>query len=305
MYGKRRGNPRFFLLLTIIIIAAIAWRVKPATDPVISPIPEDPHVVKPLFPNPFVRKKNPADLKTKIQETIAGEWSNYSIYIVDFKSSFTMGMNETVIYDGASVNKIPILAALYDQVQKGKINLDTTITPQPDDIQDYGTGSIRYDPPGTAYSIQTLARLMMQKSDNTAAYILANHVVGLSNIQTLVESWGLRQTDMIDNKTSNKDIALLMKKIYDGGIAGSARTAEILAFLKDSDFENRLPALLPQDTIVYHKIGTTEGGIHDAGIVTRGGTTYYIGIFTSDVTNEASAEKMIGKVSRVVFDYLD
>ncbi len=305
MYGRRRANPRFFLLLAAVVVGAVAFYFKPTTEAVISPIPEDPHVAKPVFVNPFVRKKNPADLKAKIQETIAGEWSNYSVYVVDFKSSFAMGINETVIYDGASVNKIPILAALYDYVQKGKVNLSETITPQPNDIQDYGTGSIRYDPPGTAYSIQTLARLMMQKSDNTAAYVLANHVVELSNIQSHVEGWGMAQTDMIDNKTSNKDIALLIKKIYDGQIADRARTAEMLAFLKDSDFENRLPPLLPEDAVVYHKIGTIEGGVHDAGIVVRGDTVYYIGIFTSDVTKVESAEKLIAKVSRVVFDYMD
>lgn len=305
MYGRKSTNPRFILLVIVIGLLLLIYLFTRRTDAVISPIADNPVVTKPVFVNPFARKKNPADLKAKIQETIASEWSNYSVLVVDFKSSFTMGINETVIYDAASVNKIPILAALYDSVQKGKVDLTTTITPQANDIQDYGTGSIRYDPPGTAYSIQTLARLMMQKSDNTAAYVLANHVVGLNNIQALTEAWGMTQTDMIDNNTSNKDIALLIKKIYDGQVADRAHTAEMLAFLKDSDFENRLPALLPEDSVVYHKIGTIEGGVHDAGIVSRGDTTYYIGIFTSDVVNVESAEKLIAKVSRVVFDYMN
>jgi len=292
------------LLLGIaIVLGIVVWNRSP--DEIISPIPEDPHVATPIFSKIFTRKKNPDTLKQKIQEAVANQWNNYSVYVVDYNAPFTVGINETVIYDAASVNKIPILAALYVKAQNGEVDFDKTITPQPDDIQDYGTGSIRYDPPGTAYSIKTLARLMMQKSDNTAAYVLANHVVGLNKIQTLANGWGLTQTDMIKNTTTNRDMEILMKKIYDGKIVGTALTAEMLAFLKDSDFENRLPALLPQDSTVYHKIGTIDGGVHDVGIVERGKTRYYIGVFTDGVADVEAAEKLIAKVSRMVFDYLD
>ena len=305
MYERRRPRPRFFLLLLgiAVVLGIVVWNR--GTDEIISPIPEDPYVREPILSKIFVPKKNPDTLKQKIQEAVANQWNNYSVYVVDYNAPFTVGINETVIYDAASVNKIPILAALYVKAQNGEVDFDKTITPQPDDIQDYGTGSIRYDPPGTAYSIKTLARLMMQKSDNTAAYVLANHVVGLNKIQTLANGWGLTQTDMIKNTTTNRDMEILMKKIYDGKIVGTALTAEMLAFLKDSDFENRLPALLPQDSTVYHKIGTIDGGVHDVGIVERGKTRYYIGVFTDGVADVEAAEKLIAKVSRMVFDYLD
>lgn len=274
----------------------------PSRGPVLSPVPEDPRVS--IIAALFSREKKPEDLKRKIQEA-AKDWTNYSVLVADYTSPFRMEINETVIYTAASVNKLPILAALYYYAQAGDIDLDEVVTIQPADVQNYGTGSIQYDPPGTTYSIKTLAKLMIQKSDNTAAYVLTNHIVGAVKIQELMKSWGLTQTDTLkDNKTSNRDMAVLMEKLYTGKIANEAATLEMLGFLKDSDFEDRLPALLPDGVTVYHKIGTETRVIHDVGVVTDGKATYYIGVFTNEVTNEEAAVKLIAQVSKIVYDFM-
>jgi beta-lactamase class A len=202
------------------------------------------------------------------------------------------------------VAKVPILAALYEEAQKGNIDFNKIITLQAADIQDYGTGSIRYDPPGTTYSVKTLARLMMQQSDNTAAYLLANYVIGMDVVQKYVDGWGMTQTDMVNNQTSNSDMALLFEKIIDKKIVNPALSDEMLALLKDSDFEYLFPGELPKDVTVYHKIGTAVGAVHDVGVVESGNLKYYIGIFTSDVGDEEQAAKLLADVSKVVYDYL-
>ena len=79
---------------------------------------------------------------------------------------------------------------------------------------------------------------------------------------------------------------------------------EMLAFLKDSDFEDRIPALLPKDAVVYHKIGTAVGEVHDAGVVVYGKTKYYIGIFTKDIGDEEQAANLMADVSKIIFDYM-
>lgn len=252
----------------------------------------------------FSSQKDPTALKKKIQNAVGNTWKNYSVYVVDYNSNFQMGINESETFTAASVNKIPILAALYYKAQKGETNLDKVVTLQTEDIQDYGTGSIRYDPPGTTYSIKTLARLMMQQSDNTAAFLLGDYEVGLPTVQAIINSWGLSQTDMVNNKTSNRDMALLLDKIYKNTITGPTLTAEMLGFMRDSDFEDRIPAGVPKDASVYHKVGTSEGAIHDVGIVTRGTTTYYIGIFSADVQDIDGAPKLSAKISKIVWDFM-
>jgi beta-lactamase class A len=270
---------------------------------VISPIPDSIEKKSSLL-RFFKKEKDPSVLKDRIKKTVNNEWTNYSVLVKDLNSSFTAGINDSLIYNAASVNKVPILAAIYDKAKRGEIDFDRIVTVQQDDVQDYGTGKIRYDPPGTTYSVKTLIQLMTQKSDNTAAFILGNYIVTLDGVQSYVNAIGMTQTDIIDNKTSNKDMAILFEKMYKKQVTTPALSEELMGLLSDSDFEDRLPALLPKDSITYHKIGTGTGAVHDVGVVVHGSTAYYVGIFTSDVTDEEQAASLMAKVSKTIYDFM-
>ena len=302
--GKRRQ--RFFLLIITLLVCWWIYRlIIPKEPTIISPLPDVEVKAATHITIPFFRKKRDAeDLTDKINELIGDNWDNYSVMVDGLSEPFKVEISEAEIYTGASVNKVPILAALYYFAQKGDIDLDQVITLQANEIQDYGTGSIRYDPAGTTYSLKTLARVMMKQSDNTAAYILATEVIGFERLAQVLELWGLPQTDMVNNKTSNKDMAQLMRKIYEEKVTNHAQTLEMLSFMKDTDFESRLPAKLPEEVTVYHKIGTEIRTIHDVGIVTDGKLTYYIGIFTTDVDDDPTTEELMAKISKLVYDYL-
>lgn len=288
---------KLFVLATIITMTILVIRTFGFgwTGTIISPIPDEQR---------GMTKKSPDELRKKIQEKVNNRWKNYSVYVKDYNSPFTMGINETVIFTAASVNKVPIVAALYYYAGKGDIDLDERVTIQARDIQDFGTGSIRYDPPGSVYAIKTLAKLAIQQSDNTAAYVLGTYTIGFEKIQALMNQWGLTQTDMVNNKTSNRDMSILFEKIYKGEITNPASTQEMLAFFKDTDFEDRLPTLLPQTATVYHKIGNEIAVMHDAGVVADGKTTYFIGVLSTDITDEEEAKKIIAEISKLVYEYI-
>ena len=301
-------SPLFFIVITMTSVGL--WKIIHTPQPIISPIVEQIEPTKQVKQSkPFIalfsKKKSPQELLDKIDAAVADNVKNYSVLVDDLTTPFTAGSSENEIYIAASVNKAPILAALYYYAQKADIDLDEVITLQSADKQDYGTGSLRYESPGSTYSIKTLAKLMIKQSDNTAAYILSNHIIGLDKLQEAVNLWGLTQTDMTANKTSNKDMAALFRMIYEHKVTDKAHTDEMLSFFKDTDFETRLPALLPQGVTVYHKIGSEIRNIHDVGIVTFGKVAYYIGVFTNEVTDEAEAEKTIATVSKVVYEYMN
>lgn len=295
------------MLSLCVMFFLFIFLISSQKNEIISPIPMKQKTNIRFFSKLLSREKEktPEELKKIITESVGNSWNNYSVLIQDLNSDFTVDINSTVIYNAASVIKVPVVASLYFNAQVGELDLDKTITLQKSDIQDYGTGSMRYDPPGTTYSLKTLARLLIQKSDNTAGYILANQVMGLTKIQELIESWGLTQTDMEDVKTSNKDMAILMSKIYEGGITNYAFTQEMLAFFKNTDFEDRIPALLPKETTVYHKIGNEVNVAHDIGIVVSPATTYYIGFLTSDIQDFEETKKLQAELSKKVYDYFN
>ncbi|MCX6794093.1 MAG: class A beta-lactamase-related serine hydrolase [Candidatus Gottesmanbacteria bacterium] len=290
------------LLLFLILATGVFVFAKEKTRTSVSPLQNDAYT-KVL--GIFSVRKDPDTLKKQLQSSVGNTLKNYSVYVVDYHSNFSMGINESEIFTAASVNKLPIMAALYNEVQNGNVNFDRVITLQPEDIQDYGTGSIRYDPPGTTYTVKTLVRLMMQKSDNTAAFLLGNYVIGLPTVQSVINSWGLTQTDIVNNKTSNKDMELLLRKMYGNNVTNPALTAEMLGFTRDSDFENRIPGELPPDVTVYHKIGNVDNGeVHDVGIVIHENTIYYIGILTSNAGDPEAASILEAKISKIVYDFM-
>lgn len=304
---RTKRRIRFFTLLVCILL--FSWVLRRnfiASQQIISPIPDTPQPTA-ASRNPlhiFTKKKNPEELEEKITRVIGENWKDYSFIVEDYTSDFGLYMSEGEIFVAASVNKVPILAALYYYAHKGDIDLDRSITVLANDIQDYGTGSIRYDKPGSVYTVKTLAKLMIKQSDNTAAYILANHVVGFPRLKQIVSEWNLAQTDMVVNKTSNRDIATLFRMIYERKITDEAHTIEMLSFLKDTEFETRIPGELPDNATTYHKIGTEVGVIHDAGIVTDGKTTYYIGIFINGAAEGKDTDELMANVSKEVYNYM-
>jgi beta-lactamase class A len=289
-----------YIAAAVSLIVVIGYMNRPKQS--LSPIPDDPK--RGIFETFFLKKKDSEDLKKRVQSVIGSQLINYSVIVTDLRSDFRMAINDRSIHTAASVNKIPILAALYYQAQKGEVDLDHVITVQADDMQDYGTGVIRYQDPGVAYSVKSLALLMMKKSDNTAAYILANQVIGMNTIQALLVAWGMDQTDMENNKTSAKDMEKLMKKIYEEKVANHAFTLDMFSTMKDSDYEDRLPALIPKSVDVYHKIGNGAGVLHDVGVVIAPTTEYFIAVMASDVRDEKNATSLIAQVSKTVYDFM-
>jgi beta-lactamase class A len=298
--SKKTNYLRWFLavFLILLFLGFLKRNLGSQNQQIVSPLPEE------IFSLFSQKPKDPTSLLSEIKKIIDKFPGSWSVYFYDLTTNQGFGINETAIFTAASVNKVPILASLYYLAGRNAIDLDQQVTLQVSDIQDYGTGSIRYDPPGTTYSLKTLARLMMEKSDNTAAHLLGRQIIGFEKIQKLVDTWGLTQTDMEENKTSLVDMNKLFLKMYRGEITNQALTSEMIGFMDDSDFEDRIPALLPKGVKVYHKTGDETGNIHDVGIVELPNHPYFIGILTSDVSDEAQTKQTIAQISKMVFEYM-
>lgn len=249
------------------------------------------------------KSKEASDLRGEIAARIKYKKGAYSVLYTSFTNNRFFGINDHQVYTGASVNKIPIITVLYHLAHSGEMKLDENVTMRREDVKDYGTGVLRYQEPGSVYSLKTLAKLSLQQSDNTAVYLIATHI-GMDKIQKTINAWGLTQTDMANNKTSLADMKRLFEKIYKREVTSDALTQELLGFMTNTDIEDRLPRFLPKDARVYHKTGDTLGSIHDVGIVERNGNTFFIGVMTSDIAGrEEDVAETIGEIAKKVFAY--
>jgi beta-lactamase class A len=169
------------------------------------------------------------------------------------------------------------------------------MTTSSSDIQNFGTGSIRYDPVGTTYTLAELARRMAKQSDNTAAYMLTKRL-GQQAIQDRIAAWGMTNTSVADDTTTPADVGTLFVKLGKRQLLPPSQTVAVLGLLTDTDFEDRLPALLPNYAIIAHKIGTESNGvINDAGLVITPTRSYAIAIMTTgtDVDQAIHAEQQV------------
>lgn len=252
--------------------------------------------------NLFSEKAQMEDLrKNVLKKFLAQEQGSYSIYYKDLKTGREFGIDENKVLTGASLNKLPLVAYLYSLASHGKINLEKTIIIQKDDIQDYGSGPLRYGGPGQSYSLKNLAKLALEQSDNTAAHILGVRL-DLVNVQKYINSLGFVSTDMANNKTTAKEMGKLLDLIWNRKITNEPLTRELLDFMRDTDQEDRLPVDLPKNVFVYHKTGDATGMIHDAGIIDEKNSPFILAILTSDITNEDTAKKTIGKIAKFIYD---
>ncbi|MEK6846623.1 MAG: serine hydrolase, partial [Nanoarchaeota archaeon] len=251
-------------------------------------------------------KSNAQDIRKKVLEKfLKEEKGSYSVYYKDLKTGQEFGVNENKVLTGGSLNKLLIISYLYNLARDNKINLDDKITIQKKDIQDYGTGSLRYTGAGKSYALKTLTQLALEQSDNTAAYVLSIKL-GEDKIQEYGKRLGLESTNMANNKTTARDMGKILELIYSRKITSDPLTREFLDFMKDTDFEDRLVRDIPSQVSVYHKAADATNMVHDVGIIdpstTLGasGTSFILAILTSDIENGEEAKKTIGKIAKFI-----
>lgn len=245
------------------------------------------------------------DLKSEVEKLIENKKGSYSVYYKNLDNGNSFGISENQINKGASVNKVPIIAALYQLEDAEKINIDERVTIQEADVQDYGTGSIRYQEMPQTYSLRNLAKLALKQSDNTAAHVIELKI-GEENVQKLVDNWGLKQTNMVENQTTVVDMAIIFEKIFKNEVTTEANTKEFLSFMTETEFEDRLTKELSPNAKAYHKTGDDEGYSHDVGIIVTPEATYFLGIMTSDIGgSEEETKKTMSEISKLIYNSLN
>lgn len=246
--------------------------------------------------------------KAKDTEEIRGELTTFlkelpgqfSIYYKDLKTGEEFGLQENSVLTAASLNKLVIVGYLYNLASKKEINLEDKIVIQEQDIQDYGTGSLRYQKPGEPYTLKYLAQLAFKQSDNTAAHVLTIRL-GEENVQEYARQLGMKATDMVENETSPADIGRFLELLYMGKITTPALTQEMMDFMRDTDFEDRIPRFLPKEAVVYHKIGDAVTLVHDGALIDNGKSPFILVIMSHNLKDEEKAKESIGKIAQFIY----
>jgi len=247
------------------------------------------------------KEQNAQEVKRKAQQFVASQKGMFSVYYKDLTTGREFGINENRVLTGASLNKLMIVSYLYHLAAEDKIDLDEKVVIQKEDVQDYGTGTLRYNGVGETLSLRSLAQLALEKSDNTAGYVLGIKL-NMENIEKYAKNLGLFSSSMKHNKTTAKDMGTILDLLYNGKITNKAYTQEFLDFLKDTDFENRLPRFFEEDVVVYHKIGDAINMVHDVGIIDAERKPFILAVLTTEIVDEEEAKRAVGELAKIIYE---
>lgn len=86
--------------------------------------------------------------------------------------------------------------------------------------------------------------------------------------------------DPTSNLLIPAEMARILGGLYSAALLEPWNTAQLLAYMQDTNYEALIPAAVPADITVFHKYGLLDQELHDAVILAKGGHAYALVICT-------------------------
>ena len=242
---------------------------------------------------------NPDPVLKEIEALTADLKGTYGVYVYRFGTGQEYGFNEKQAFTAASLIKLPVLVALYERAEEGRIDLDKEyILKETDKVK--GAGILYEKEVRTKYTYRQLAHFMGQHSDNTA-FKVVREFLGDTLINLTIGGLGMNKTSLKENKTTPREISLVWRYFYETKQLPKVRKEEIFNFLTETDFEDRIPAGLPDGARVAHKVGTETNSFSDAGIIF--GESPFVLVMMSDGALKTEADQALVEMTKLIWEF--
>ena len=236
-----------------------------------------------------------------------------SVYVWHYNTERFVDINASDIYSAASIIKIPVLIELFRSIEKNQLSLEEKMT-LTDFYRAEGSGGLQYKAENSDWSIDTLARIMITDSDNSATNMLMAKLGSMTDINSAIRQWGLKHThvqtwlpDMTgNNKTTSRDIATMLYNIDNNEKFLNINSREkIFDYMGHVHNSRLIKAGLGSGALFMHKTGDIGKMLGDAGIVfTPNGQKYIVVILANRPHNSVAGKDFIVKASAEIYNYL-
>jgi len=268
----------------------------------------------------------PDSLQDQIEMRVARDSAAYvGLAYIDLGTSDTLFLNADTSFHAASTMKVPVMIELFRRANSGSFRMDQGLmlvnqfaslvdgSPYSLDVGS-DSDSTLYKRIGQRVRVDSLLRLMITRSSNFATNTLITLVGGEAVTRTMRELGAQRiqvRRGVEDNKafekglnntTTARDLAIILRAIQDGKAASPAATQAMLGVLLDQEFNEKIPAGLPPGVRVAHKTGEITAVSHDAAIVyPPGRSPYVLVVLTRGLADGAKSAKLIADISSLVY----
>ncbi len=154
---------------------------------------------------------------------------------------------------------------------------------------------------------------MVAHSDNTATNMLIDRL-GFDYLNDAFREMGLERTNLarkmmdfgsrgkgLENYTTAREMADIIERMYRRDCFSAEVSGMCLEYLKAQKVNDRIPRLLPRNTVVAHKTGLERSVCHDAGIVYTERGDFLISVFTRTWSGKNYAKRLIAGVAALAY----
>lgn len=231
-------------------------------------------------------------------------------------------------FHAASTMKVPVMIELYKQQGQGKIDLKDSILLKNEFksivdsslySMDIGVDSddVIYSKIGTTVALKDLIYSMITVSSNLATNVLIE-LVGAKNVTATMRDLGADKIEVLrgvedtkayelgmSNSTTAKDLMAILKAIAENTAGAESDCEEMIAIMKDQQFNTIIPFYLPEEVKVAHKTGSITGVHHDAGIVyLPDGRSYVLVLLSKNLEDFDKGTEQLAGISKTVYEYM-
>jgi len=269
------------------------------------------------------------NLETTIQSILKDKKAQVGVSILHLESGESFNHDGHRFFAMQSTFKFPIGLAVLDKMQKDNIGLDHKMVLTKADLLENTWSPIRDKYPNGKEDI-TIAELigvMVSLSDNNACDYLLKWLGGPEVVQQYVKNLGLEDIEIVVNEevmqsdwniqflnyaAPNSFNQLLQKSFTQSNLKPEFHDFIWRIMRETSTGANRIKGLLPKETTVYHKTGTSGttnygliGAMNDAGIIALPNNKHLaITVFINNsMENEKTNDLITAQISKAAYDY--
>lgn len=170
-------------------------------------------------------QKTDTKLEKKLKPILDAFHGTAGLYVENLKTGKCIAINADTIFPTASIVKVPILTAVYTQIDAGKLQYNQALLYR-DSLKYGGSGLMQFFKDSTKTDLSTAAALMIDYSDNTTSLWLQSLVGGSDKINEILGNIGLHDTR--DNSRTNREA---FRNIYGWGQTTPREMATLLKLI--------------------------------------------------------------------------
>jgi beta-lactamase class A len=267
-----------------------------------------------------------AALTAKLQGVVRGFRGEVGIYVRNLRTGAGVEIRADTVFPTASLIKVPILLALYDRVEQGKMELEARV-PRPDTLNYRyveSTDVVAYMAPGDTLPLRELAFLMLTVSDNVASLWIQAEVGGGAAVNEWLAAHGFRHTRVNSRtpgreqarsrygwgQTTPREIAEALVMIRQGRAVSPRASEEMYRMLTNSYWKGEALSQIPPTVQAASKQGFVDRSRSEVLLVNAPTGDYVLAVITRNQADTGYQEgnegsRLLRAVSRTVYQHFN